>query len=333
MTVIIKNKNGIRYGTYTIYGIQGTFPNQAITSTNLNHVKAAKKTNFDFKTNILEIIEFTPNKLKTEPDYRARKVNAISKIIKANPDKLCLLTLKGARGGFKLTKETNEFLIKFQIDCGFSLIRAFFRYVKNATENAKYYRSLIPQGRSYTAVLDENMTHSVFRKLYLNCLKHDDELISFAGRVPSGKKSKNIKNKLNFQFIARRKTDKIIRMTSFASKSINGVASSYVYHLFGFDVYSFMTRQGNQNIPKFELKSLDKFKFVPLTNTTKLRCVLTGMNLYASSKHFEKTLEKSSLPISVHVILELNKLLEDLQEKYSREELETIIGNSFYLLD
>lgn len=329
----IKEKNGIRYGTWTISNIKGTFPIQAITSTNLNHVKDAKKPNFDFKTNILEIIEFTPNKLDTDKTYRARRVKTVSKIIKENPDKLCLFTLKGARDNFKLTKETNEFLIKFQIECGFSQIRAFFRYVRNATENEKYYRSLIPKDKSFTAVLDENMTHAVFKDLYLSCLKHGDELISFAGRIPSKQKSKNLKNKLNFQFITRRKTDQIIRMVTFTSKSIGGVASPYVYHLFGIDVYSFMTRRGNQNKPKYELKYLDKFHYLPLTSKNKSHCRLTGMNLYESSKHFETTLEKSSLPLSVNAIPELNELLESLHKKYTRKKLEDIVGDNFYSLD
>jgi len=150
------------------------------------------------------------------------------------------------------------------------------------------------------------------------------------GREPSKKNSLNLKNKLNFQFISRRSNDQLIRLTSFTPKSIDNVASAYVYNLFGFDVYSSLTRRGNQNIPQRELRALNGFKFEPLVPNTSLICVLTGENLYKSSKNFERKIAKSSLPLSVHAIVKLNETLEILHEKYTRLELEQIIGNAFY---
>jgi len=333
MTVNVQNKNGIRYGNFDINGIKGYFPRQAITSTNLNHVKDAGKSNFDFKTNILEIVEFYPDRLIAEPEYKEKRIKTISKIIQNNADKLCLFTLKGVRDDFKITKHRNEFLIKFQIKCGFKLIKAFFRHVRNALENSTYYRNMIPKGSSFVSALDENLPHFTFRSLYLDCYEKGDEIISFLGREPSKQNSKNLKNKLNFQFILRRKDDKIIRLTSFTRKSIDGFASSYVYNLFGLDVYSFMTRLGDQDIPEIKLKALNGFKYEILSENTTLICVLTGMNLYHFSKKFESEIEKSSLPVSVHAIATLNNEFEILHEKYTREQLEKIIGNRFYRLE
>jgi len=122
-------------------------------------------------------------------------------------------------------------------------------------------------------------------------------------------------------------------MTSFATKSNEGLTSAYVYHLFGFDVYSYMTRLGSQNIPEYKLFALNEFRYEQLNSQTTLSCVLTGKNLYNSSKWFERELDKSSLPVSVHDIIQLNSKLENLQEEHTREELEEIVGNRFYHLE
>jgi len=330
MTINVMNKNGIRYGSFDIHGIQGNFPNQAIISTNLNHIKYADQSDFDFQTKILEIVSFFPSKLRFDSVYRKKKIKEFSKIIQENPDKLCLLAVRGVRGNFKMTKEINEFFIQFQIECGFKIIKAFFQYERNALENLEHYRSMIPNGCSFVAVLDENLKHQTFRSLYENCYNKGDEIICFLGRKPSRQKSKNIKNKLNFNFILRREDDKILRLISFAPKSNAGIASSYVYQLFGIDVYSFMTRLGSENVPQFKLMALNGFRYELLLPTTSLICVLTGKNLYQSSKWFESEMEKSSLPVSVHTIIELNNNFKDFQEKHTREELEEIVGNRFY---
>lgn len=330
MTVTVSIYNGIRHGIFDIHGIQGTFPNQAIISTNLHHVEYAKQPNFDFKTKFLDIIAFFPERLRSEPKYRKKKVEEFSKIIHENPDKLCMLTIRGVRGNFKMTKDANEFFIKFQIECGFKLIRAFFTHARDALANSQHYRSMIPNNCSYVATLDENLSNLVFKELYLDCHDKGDEIVCFLGRTPTKQKSTNLKNKLNFNFILRREDDKIIRMTTFVPKSIKGVTSAYVYLLFGFDVYSYMTRLGNDNIPEYKLLALNEFKYEQLLPTTQLVCVLTGQNLYNSSKLFEAQMNRSSLPVSVHDVIELNTKLEDLHEKHTREELEEIVGNRFY---
>lgn len=212
------------------------------------------------------------------------------------------------------------------------MIRVFFTYARKAQENYKSFRKLIPKNCSFVACLDENLPEHIFRLLYLDCYAKKDAVISFIGREPSPKNGKNVDNKTNFQFILRRKNDKILRLTSLAPKAFNDIASPYVYHLFGFDVYSIMTRRGNQNISQEEIKALNKFKYKPLFPSTKLVCVLTGQNLYSSFKKFKMDIEKSSLPVSVHAIVELNKIFETIHERYTREKLEKIVGNTFYRL-
>jgi len=135
----VKQRNGIRYGDFEIHGIKGNFPSQAITSTNLNHAKYLAKPDLDFKTSFLEIIEKYPKKLFTNSEYRKQRITKISQIIRQNPNKLSLLVLNGART-LRITKEDNLLLIKFQIECGFKLIKVFFKNVRNASDNVKEFR-------------------------------------------------------------------------------------------------------------------------------------------------------------------------------------------------
>lgn len=338
MVVNVKFTNGIRRGSFNINGIKGTFPIQSITSTNLNHTDVFEDHDFNFKTNIVEIVEFKPKKLVSDSEYRERRTKIVSEMIEAYPDKLFLFTLKGARATsyktetgikvtpFKFTKADNESLIDFQIECGFTLIKAFFKRVRNAMENSRHYRSLIPEGKMFVGSLDENMSHNTFRSLYLECLKKGDDIVSFFGRKPS-KSKKQIHNQLNFAFISRRTTDNILRLTSFASKAIDGVVSSLIYNWYRFDSYSFMTRRGSQDIPNYEMKVLDGFHYIPLLQNTKLVCPITGKNLYESSKYFERIFDKSSLPVTIHDLVRLNEKFQVLHEEYTREKLQEILGD------
>lgn len=324
MSVTVRNKNGIRFGEFEIHGIKGYFPRQAITTTNLNHSKYLRTPYLDFKTSVLEIIEKNPLDLVSDRDYRKRRIKAVSKVLEDNADKLCLLVLRGIRNSAKITKPRNESIIDFQIECGFKLIKVFFPSARNALQYAREYRKRIPHDRSVVFVLDENLEHSVFRDLYMDALNHNDEIIGFAGREPS---RTDYDNKLNFQFVASREKDGIIRLASFVKKSFGGVVGSLVYHAFGFDLYSFMTRFGNPNSLPYEMKALAGFRYEPLVAGTEKTCVVTGMNLFHSSKRFEGQ-NKSSLPVSVHDIVRLNEEFEQLHENYTRDRLRAIAENA-----
>lgn len=325
MAVYIHHKNGIRYGNFVIHGITGHFPQQAITSTNLNHAKYVNKPQLDFGTNFLEIIEKFPAKLLADYTYRNDRSKTISKIIQQNPDKLCLLLLNGART-IRITKDDNLTLIKFQNDCGFQLVKVFFKNNRNALENSREYRRQTLRDKSLVIVIDENLNHSTFKKLYTDAYNHGDEIIGFLGREP---KKSNDEQKLNFQFLSSRENDRVIRLVSFIRKSSAGVVSSLIYHLFGLDVYSFITRFGNPNIPQMKINVLDKFTYKPLTRSGNFTCVVTHTNLYNSSKRFEKE-NRSSIPISIHDIVKLNKEFSKLQEKYTRIQLELIAGKRIF---
>ena len=318
----VHNTNDMRHGSFEIHKIKGNFPIQSITSTNLHHAEDFENPNFDFKTNIVEIVEWRTKKFLDNSDYREKRIKKVSKLIEENPDKLCLFALKGARSNFfKTTRKANEILIDFQVKCGFKLIRVYFKYARNILKESRYCRKLIPEGRSFVALLDENLSHAAFRKLYLECNGKRDNVITFLGRKPSKKTAKKIHNRLNFEFISSRKNDKILRLISLAPKSINGTASSLIYYIFRFDVYSFSTRRGNQDIPDYKLNVLNGFFYEILTKDTKLVCPITGKNLYVSSKEFEKKLNKSSLPVSVHDIVRLNEIFKTLHKEYTREQL------------
>ena len=335
MSVIVKHKNGNRYGSYDICEIKGTFPIQSITSTNLNHrASYFENKKFDFKTKIVEIIEFFPKKLVSDSEYRKKRLKIISKIMDENPGYLFLFTLKGARATkyksksgyeitpFKFTKSNNESLIKFQKECGFPLIKVFFKLAKNI-KNSQYYRTLIPKGK-FVASLDENMPHNSFKTLYQECIAKEDEVISFFGRIPS-KSKKQINNQLNFGFLASHPNDKILRLVSFTSKAVDSAVLSLIYNYFGLDAYSFMTRRGPQDIDDYEMRVLDGFFYKPLQKNTTLVCPITGNNLYQSSKDFEQKYDKSSIPVTTHDIVRLNEEFKIIHEKYTLEDLKKIL--------
>jgi hypothetical protein len=326
MRVIVHNKNGIRYGSFEIHGIKGRFPVQAITSTNLNHATLLNSPNLDFKTSFLEIIEKYPKRVITDHDYRKDRIEKISKIIEQNPNKLCFLILRGIRNTVRMTKERNLSMIDFQVECGFKLIKVFFSSTRKALENSREYRSLIPADKTLVMVLDESLPNLTFKTLYIEALRHRDKIIGFFGREP---KETNEDNKLNFQFIGSRERDRIIRFTSFTRKRFGKFTSSLVYHLFGFDAYSFLTRFGPPNKPLPELFALNGFTFEQLTSNTSLVCVVTGSNLHTSSKRFESE-KKSSVPVSVHDIVNLNEEFEFIQNRYTREELELLVKDYLF---
>jgi len=326
MSVLVRNKNGIRYGSFELHGKKGHFPTQAITSTNLNHVKLLHSPNLNFKTNFLEIIEMYPKSVITDQEYRKKRVEKISKIIEQNPDKLCLLILRGIRNSVRMTKERNLSMIDFQIECGFKLIKAFFHSTRKALENSREYRTRIPQDSTLVMVLDENLPNLTFKTLYIDALKHGDKIIGFFGREP---KITNEDNKLNFQFIGSRERDRIIRLTSFTKKRFGKFSGSLIYHLFGFDAYSFLTRFGPPNKSPVELLALNGFTYEQLTSNTNLKCVVTGSNLFTSSKRFEKE-KKSSVPVSIHDIVQLNEEFELIQNRYNRKELEILVKDYLF---
>ncbi len=336
MAISVNYKNGNRYGTFKINGIEGTFPTQSITSTNLNHRDDYfDDKQFNFKTNIVEIIEPDPEKLINDSEYRESRSKIISKMIDENPNYLFLFTLRGARDNkykrsghgiihFKFTKANNESLIKFQKECGFPLIKVFFKLAKDI-EDSEYYRTLIPEDR-FVASLDENMYHDSFRTLYQECIAKQDQIISFFGRVPS-KNKKQINNQSNFAFLVAHPDDQILRLASFIQKSITGVVSSLVYNYFGIDAYSFWTREGPQNTRNYQMRALDGFRYKLLEKDTTLICPITEKNLYESAIYFKNKYNKSSIPLAIHDIVRLNERFEKLPERYTREEIREILGD------
>ncbi len=132
LTVDISVKNGLRHGTYTINGIKGTVPVQAITSVNLQHAKDADIPDFDFGTNILEIIEPEPQRLIDDVKYRQKRIMEMKHDINNNPNKISLLAIKGIKSDFRINHSKNQFLINFQINCGFQLVKVFFKLNKKA---------------------------------------------------------------------------------------------------------------------------------------------------------------------------------------------------------
>lgn len=321
MVVTIKTKNDLRFGTYEILGIKGTIPTQAITTVNLEHAKEADEPNFDFGTNFLEIIEMEPHRLIEEQNYCKMKTEEIKQIIQKHPNKLCLLALKGIKNEFRITKYENEFLMKFQIDCGFKFIKIFFRLKQNAVEDLKHFRNQVKSKKKiFVACIDEKLPSKIFESIYLNCVKEHDEIISFFGR------QLNKDNASNFTLLISRETDKVIRLNSMIFKTNKGVINSVARNLLGYDCFSFLQKPANDN-KYFKLVALDGLYFNTLTNDTTLICVLTGDNLYTSTRKFKKNQSFEYLPIYIHDIVRLNQLFVKLHTNYSRKKLLELFGD------
>ncbi len=320
----IRIDKGIRHGSFNINGINGSFPTQMITSRNLNHAKNMYFEPFDFKTKIVEIIEHCPKKLVNDEAYRKRRTEQISKIIqKHHHEYFFMLVLGGIKSSsLKFTKNNNEILIDFQKKCGFSFIKIFFKNTNNAKEY-DHYRTLIPRGK-FIAVLDENMPHNTFTSLYMKCLNNKDEIVGFFGREPS-KNKKLINNMLNFIFIKNRPYDKILRVSSFTSKSVNSIVLSLILNIYGFDAFSFRSNRLPSPKKNYPLKALSGLRYVELVSHTKLVCAITMKNLYQSSQEFGIKFGNTTVPPTTHDIVRLNEQFQKLHKKYTRKLLEDMI--------
>lgn len=315
MTVDISVKDRLRYGTYTINGINGTVPIQAITSVNLQHAKDANVLDFDFGTNILEIIESEPQRLIDYPEYKKEEIIKIKQYIKDNPDKICLLAIKGIKSNFKISNSENEFLIKFQIECGFQLIKVFFRPNKKIKKNMDEFRKMIvAKKKTFVACIDEKFKPKIFESLYLECIDNKDDIVSFFGR----KLNENTAS--NFTLLIARNGDKIIRLSSMIFKTNNNMTNSVSRYLLGFDCYSFLQKDLS-NVKYYRLVALEGFYFNTLKKDTPLICVLTKENLFTSSDRFSKNKQSPYLPIHIHDIVRLNELFKTLHIKYTRKKL------------
>ena len=326
LTISIKVDNGIRHGTFEIAGIKGEFPVQAVTSTNLNHAIRTKFAPFNFKTSIAESVEFELQKLVDDLQYRERRRKKIAKMIREHPEYLFLFTGNSIKGStFKFTRENNRALVDFQMTCGFKLIKVFFNRVRGIMDDYEYFRRLVPD-RRFVATVDENVNPIHFSSIYEDSIRRGDELISFFGRRPRITSSKKITSAhLNLIFLENREGDKILRLSSGTPKSINGVVSSVAYCLSGIDTFAFATRRGSPNVAEYKLMALDEFYYMQLLSNTKLVCVITGKNLYESSRQFQRKYKSSSIPVSTHDIVRLNEKLRHLHE-LRPEQLESIIS-------
>lgn len=324
LTVKITTKNGMRYGSYKIHNIKGTVPVQAMTSANLTHAEEADEPDLDFGTNILEIIEMEPQRLIDDVKYKREKIIEFKQNIKDNPDKLCMLAFSGIKSGFKINKTQNDLLIQFQMDCGFRLVKAFFRLNTNALADLKEFRKTITsKKKTFVACIDENLRPKIFESLYSECLTNHDDIVSFFGR------RLNEDNAPNFALLIAQNDDNVIRMSSMISKNNKNMINSVARNLLGFDCYSF-----SQQLPRdtgyFELVALDGLYLNTLTKESPLVCVLNDENLYTSSGRFKRNDQSPYLPIYIHDMVRLNELFKILHTKYTRKELVKLFGDRLF---
>ena len=327
LTVSVINKNGLRYVNFhLVNGIHGYLPQQSIVYANLGHVKVAKQPDFDFGTDFLELTEYKGKKFLEDPSYRKEQLKNFTKKVKDNPGKVLLFVLNGSKTSLKFTKQINKILIDFQVKCGFKFVKGFIKSPTNAMEDYRYCRSLVPKKCKFVAQIDENINHNIFKQIYLDCYEErNDELICFFGRKPSKTQRHS---RFNFNFIRRRREDKIIRFTSSTARKNDVVASSLVYYYYGFDVFSILARIWNPEMPKdLKLEALNGMVFERLTKNTKLVCPLTNQNLHTSSKYFKEKKNRESLPVHVHTVYNLNHILKDLHKSFSSEDLKEILAD------
>lgn len=320
MTVKVQHDDGIRHGTFNINGIKGTFPTQAITSTNLSHAESMNVPALDFHTKISEFAIKSPNRIITDKVYRDKYVSIIKQTIEKNPDKLHFLALNGIKKNGMSKSDNNKF-IDFQIECGFTFIKSYFVVGMSTSADLKDYIAKIPNGKYLVPVLDEWLDNSDFEDLYNKTYESNAEIIAFLGRTPT-LSNRDIKHNLNF--IRDHDNDNILRLASFIEKKSGNVVNSLIYHLNGFDIFSFRTSYWKQDQPLSKLVVFNNFTIDKLHRNSKLKCAVTNDDLYNVAKnHFAG----SSIPISIYNIVSLNKEFEIIYKKYTKKELKIIVQN------
>ena len=327
MTTETKIRNGIRYGETTLSGVRVRLPTQAMTSTNVNHARDAGVPDFDFKTKFLVVLEKYPRRLISDVEYRKRRVDIVRKTLQDNGDKIAVFEVKGSKS-LKPTKDENSALIRFQLACGFKYVTAFFGTEKNWADNFAAYRDTLPAGIELAPVLDLNLKHETFIGLYELALREKCEVICFMGRNPS---RTNRDNKLNFEFIRSRAEDRVVRAALSINKSNNGLLNTLVFLRYRFDVCSFLTRYGNQNIVDYKLSAVKDSDIVKVEDNPDLRCVVRGGSLHDSCVYFGREMNKSSLPVQIHDVVVTNELLERAHDTFTEEQLAALLSERLRL--
>jgi hypothetical protein len=289
-------------------------PQQAITTTNLNHSKDT-----DYKTGFLEIFVQSIDDLKTKKGYDKFMKFAVKRISE-NLDKYAVITPRGIKSR-KLTPDEFKLLCNVQKDVGIKNIRLFFRF--NLRKEINNLLTWVEKniGSKYHYVLDHNLNIKDFMRLYLDAVeKKKHQAIYFISREP------NKNNKNRFIFIQTRSDDKVLRwIFSLPKKAKSGAVKSVFYYVLGYDVASFTTKKGSYQVPKAVLEVIKDFRYVPASVCENDKCVIIeGNTLGQSIEQFARQ-KRDSIPCSAFSIVKINTEYEKFRDSMDTEKILLVV--------
>lgn len=309
------------------------FPCQIPTSTNTGHVRNFEDTNLDFGINIHQIFSWARiNELKEDRQNKLWKklIYRIKKEIIEN--KLCFVFMPSffKSSGIGLRDISNS--IELQISSDIKPISLMIP--KNIKPKlAKEIISKICKkykDREIIVFIDMNDLPLHFEEIYLHSIKQKNiSKVGFIFRIPS---EKNIEN---FNFIAKRGDDEVLRIMVGLykrSKQLDDNLPSFFLYLLGFDAFSFRTipRYYNSKIDELATYMMGAYKLKQLEEFGDCDCKAhKGRNVYAVAEEYYKK-KLSSIPTSIHDILKINDEFKSIRERIDRgltiDELKKEIG-------
>ncbi len=333
-TVDVKvSDGGMRHGTYTIYSVSGTIPEQGITTTNLNHLgklNTAQRRRIRYNTKFIEIIydsdlSMLENKewLSTEAAMLKRKREAI---MADYPNAICLIFLKSAKT-ITINRKINKLFIKLQKAAGFTFIKVFMKYEKDALEDLEIFLNLLAPNTHLLPMLDESLLSQTFSRLYEKCLRKQLPIVGFLGRELS---DKNPTINDNYRYIRGRPKDKVIRLVSDIDKKQHGIVKSYIYKWLGYDVFIWKTRIGSYSTSD-DLEVVRNRHYVKLSENPDIVCPITGGRIVDTVEDFRRR-EQETIPLSIKSILEVIEDIHGLSQKMTEKQLEEMISAEISVL-
>ncbi|MBI2133631.1 hypothetical protein HYU11_03030 [Candidatus Woesearchaeota archaeon] len=310
MTIVsinVQNVNGLRFGTLKVddYFIE-QFPKQAITSTNINHLDVLNLGESALGTEITEIL-LEPARITAE---------AIDEKISSNGLNLLMAILPA---GEQLSFDQVRDIIQAQKDSNLKVIRVFLT-PNIRIQQAKELISLAAKNKTAMPVFDMHMDITKLIALYEHCLEIGIKLVGFISR---GFNSET--EALIMSYIRDRPNDAVIRHVSWINPRTRlerDYIRSFVYYVFGFDLFSFQTKIGRQDAPIERIVQLDRGQmiYVPIIDVGVCGCVVhTGRSCELVARSYERQ-RKATVPSSAHTLRTINDVCIDIYTSLARRE-------------
>lgn len=326
MEVDVRVGNGNRHGNFSYGSIYGNVPSQAMTTANINHMRVVRNNNINFKTPFLEVLFRKDFSMGDNSVWLGMEIRKMSKLITDNPNKVCLMSMVGARSK-RLSRADNKFLIRLQNRAGFNFIRVYMKRNRGALEELDEYFDCIPEGKMLVPVLDENLKNTTFKELYSKCIKTGLPIIGFLGREIADA------NKRNYLFIGSRKKDNVIRIVSdLTRRTKSGMPKPILYNYLGYDVCSFTSRQTRYTLRTQPLQVIDGLRFVNVQNNRSIPWIMGDDQRLVDVVETYREYGQETVPCSICSIIRLNESFQSMHTTTSYEELGDLLEQDIRIL-